>query len=319
MSIIVNKHPPNPKSDLAAAVRNSKLQSGAALMLALWALFMLSAMVISWALDIQSHLTLSSNANRVLSAEAMACSGADIALHPSINSGSPNLHRQKGSEGYDVHIAGEGGRLNLNWLTAGEDPARVDILRRYLERKGVDLNERDAMIDALLDWVEPNVGLHRLNAPPETEDYRPPHASLGLVDELKEIHGWQEFTSRPGWDDDFTVNSTGPIDLAWASRDVLRALPGVRDDLVDRFLQLRQGPDGVDGTADDFPFNTLNDVQTALGFTAEQFQQIAALVTFKDPVFRITSVGKSGNVQRSMQVLVRKAGNVPQLISWKEI
>jgi Type II secretion system (T2SS), protein K len=300
-------------------IRNSKSISGAALMLALWALFMLSAMVISWALDIQSRLTLSGNANRALSAEAMACSGADIALHPSVSPSSPNLHRQMGSEGYEARIAGEGGRLNLNWLTAGQEPVRLAVLRRYLELKGVDLNDRDTMIDSLLDWVEPNTGLHRLNAPPETDDYRPPHAPLGSVEELKKVFGWKEFTSQPGWDDDFTINSSGPIDLAWASRDVLRALPGARDDLVDRFLQLRQGPDGIDGTADDFPFNNLTDVQTALGFTAEQFQQIAALLVFKDSVFRITSVGRSGNVRRSVQVLVRKAGNVPQLISWKEI
>jgi Type II secretion system (T2SS), protein K len=297
---------------------NSKFRSGAALMLALWALFMLSAMVISWAVDIQSRLTLSSNENRFLSAEAMACSGADIALHPSISPSSPNLRRKIGNDGYEARIAGEGGRLNLNWLTAGEDPARLDILRRYLELKGVDLNDRDMMIDSLLDWVEPNTGLHRLNAPAETDDYRPPHALLGSVGELKEVRGWGEFTLRAGWDEDFTINSTGPIDLAWASRDVLRALPGMRDDLVDRFLQLRQGPDGIDGTADDFPFNSLTDVQTALGFTAEQFRQIAALVMFKDPVFRITSVGRSGNTRRSVQMLVRKTGNIPQLISWKE-
>jgi hypothetical protein len=60
----------------------------------------------------------------------------------------------------------------------------------------------------------------------------------------------------PGWDDDFTINSSGPIDLAWASRDVLRLCPA-RDDFVDRFLQLRRGPDGIDGTADDYPFNNL--------------------------------------------------------------
>ena len=51
-------------------------------MLALWALFLLSAMVISWALDINSRLTVSGNASRVLDAEAMASSGADLALHP---------------------------------------------------------------------------------------------------------------------------------------------------------------------------------------------------------------------------------------------
>ena len=289
-------------------------------MLALWALFLLSAMVISWALDIDSRLTLSGDANRGLAAEAMAASGAEVALHPSVKPSSPNLHRTLGArEGYDVRITGEGGRLNLNWLTAGEDPIRLEILRKYLELKGVDLNERDRMMDALLDWVGPNAGLHRLNAPPETADYRPSHAPLTSVDELKKIVGWGEFTSQPGWEDDFTIDSSGPIDLAWASRDVLRALPGMRDDFVDRFLQLRRGPDGIDGTADDAQFRNLADVQYALGFSPEQFQQLAALVGFNDQVMRILSVGKSGNIARTVKMVVRKSGNIPEVIVWKEL
>ncbi len=302
------------------SLRRTKLVSGAALMLTLWALFLLSAMVISWALDIDSRLTLSGDANRGLAAEAMAASGAEVALHPSVKPNSPNLHRALGArEGYDVRITGEGGRLNLNWLTAGEDPIRLEILRKYLELKGVDLNERDRMMDALLDWVGPNAGLHRLNAPPETADYHPPHAPLTSVDELKKIFGWGEFTSQPGWEDDFTIDSSGPIDLAWASRDVLRTLPGMRDDFADRFLQLRRGPDGIDGTADDAQFRNLADVQYALGFSPEQFQQLAALVGFNDQVMRILSVGKSGNIARTVKMVVRKSGNIPEVIIWKEL
>ena len=108
----------------------------------------------------------------------------------------------------------------MNLLTAGEDPTRVGILRRYLEHKGIEMNDRDTMIDSLLDWVSPNKGLHRLNAPPESDDYHPAHAPLTSVDELKKVFGWTEFTSKLGWDEDFTINSSGPIDLAWASRDV---------------------------------------------------------------------------------------------------
>jgi hypothetical protein len=301
-------------------LRRTKFVSGAALMLTLWALFLLSAMVISWALDIDSRLTLSGDANRGLAAEAMAASGAEVALHPSVRPSSPNLHRALGArESYDVRITGEGGRLNLNWLTSGEDPIRLEILRKYLELKGIDLNERDRMMDALLDWVGPNAGLHRLNAPPETADYRPSHAPLTSVDELKKIFGWGEFTSQPGWEDDFTIDSSGPIDLAWASRDVLRALPGMRDDFVDRFLQLRRGPDGIDGTADDAQFGNLADIQYALGFSPEQFQQLAALVGFNDQVMRILSVGKSGNIARTVKMVVRKSGNIPEVIVWKEL
>lgn len=298
---------------------NSKLVSGAALMLALWALFLLSAMVISWALDIDTRLALSGNANRVLAAGAMAASGGDVALHPNIAPGSPNLHRKMGDrESYDVGVTGEGGRLNLNWLTAGEDPMKVGILRRYLELKDIELNDRDTMIDSLLDWVSPNTGLHHLNAPPESDDYHPAHAPLASVDELKKVFGWEALTSKLGWDEDFTINSSGPIDLVWASRDVLRAL-GIGDDVVDRFLQMRRGADGIDGTADDAQFSSLADIQTTLGMSPEQFQQIAGLVNFKDQVFRIMSMGKSGNVTRSLQMIVRKGGGIPQVISWKEI
>jgi hypothetical protein len=289
-------------------------------MLSLWALFLLSAMVISWALDIDSRLALSGNASRVLEAEAMAASGAEVALHPSIAPGSPNLHREMGDrESYEVGMTGEGGRLNLNWLTAGDDPTRVGILRRYLELKGVELNDRDTMIDSLLDWVLPSTGLHRLNAPPESDDYHPPHTPLATVEELKKIFGWAEFTSKPGWDEDFTINSSGPIDLVWASRDVLRSLPGMGDDLVDHFLQLRRGPDGIDGTGDDAQFNSLAEVQAVLGLTPEQFQQIVSLVGFKDPIFRILSMGKSGDLTRSLLMIVRKGGTIPQVISWKEL
>lgn len=289
-------------------------------MLALWALFLLSALVISWALDIDSRLTLSGNANRVLEAEALACSGAEVALHPLIKPNSPNLsHRVPTRGSYEVRMTGEGGRLNLNWLLAGEDPTRLEILRHYLELKHIDLNERDRMIDCLLDWVDPD-DLVRLNGAEREGDYRPANTLLTRIEELKKVKGWGQFTSQPGWDDDFTLNSiNGAIDPAWASRDVLLALPGMTESIVDRFLQLRRGPDGIDGTADDTQFKSKEEIGAALGFSPSQFQEIAPFITFpSEPTFRIVSVGKSGDAMRSVQMIVRKAGNIPQLIAWRE-
>jgi hypothetical protein len=315
---------------------SSKLRSGAALLLSLWALFLLSAMVIAWALNINSRLAVSSNANRVLAAEAMASSGADVALSREISPSSPNLHRQMGDGGgYDVQITGECGRLNLNVLTQGEDPNKLRILRQYLNLKGIDLNDLDVMMDSLLDWVSQNRGLQHLNACPETDDYHPPHAGqLFSVDELKKICGWADFTSKPGWDQDFTLANCGSIDLAYASRDVLRAL-GIPDDFVDRFLQLRQGPDGIDGTADDSQLDQQSAFAT-LGFRGGQPPQIPGLnLAFKNTaIFRITSVGRSRDVTRSVEMVVRKqtlaggaptggtaaiTGGRPQVFSWKEL
>ncbi len=274
---------------------NSKLRGGAALMLALWALFLLSAMVISWALDINSRLTVSGNASRVLDAEAMASSGADLALHPLVKPDSANLHRQIGNqEGYDVQMMGECGRLNLNLLAPGgvENTPLKEILRQYLGLKGIELNDVDKMVDSLLDWMSPP-GLHRLNACPESENYQPPHAALTSVDDLKKICGWAEFTSKPHWDEDFTVSNCGGV------------------------LDL------VDGTIDDGRLDPPTPFAT-LGFPGGQPPQIAGLTlglknTF---VFRVTSVGKSGDVTRTVQMIVSKggaAGGRPQVMSWKEL
>jgi hypothetical protein len=309
---------------------NSKMRGGAALMLALWALFLLSAMVISWALDINSRLTVSGNASRVLDAEAMASSGADLALHPLVKPDSANLHRQIGNqEGYDVQIIGECGRLNLNLLAPGgaENTQLKEILRQYLSLKGVELNNADTMVDSLLDWTSPP-GLHRLNACPESDDYQPAHTALTSVDDLKKICGWAEFTSKPHWDEDFTVsNCGGVLDLGWASRDMLRALVeslGIGgDDKVDQFLQLRRGSDGIDGTADDGQVD-MPTARRTLGFPAQESQQLTGLnLGLKNTlVFRVTSIGKSGDVTRTVQMVVSKGGAVggrPQVMSWKEL
>ncbi len=294
-------------------------RGGAALLLSLWALFLLSGMVISWALQIDSRLALNGNANRVLEAEAMACSGSEIAMHPDVNAGSPVLRGGASrTQTYEARISGEGGRLNLNWVVAGENPQRLELLRKYLEVKGIDLNERDHMIDCLLDWVDPD-NLVRLNGAENDGDYRPANTLLSRIDELKRVRGWSEFCSRPGWDSELTVNSTGPLDLAWASRDLLLSLPGMTEPIVDQFLTVRAGPDGIEGTEDDPQFKSIDDMRVAIGLTAEQFKQLAPLVGFKDQVLRVTSVGKSGNVKRVVQMVVRKTGAIPQLITWKEL
>ncbi|MGI8890793.1 MAG: general secretion pathway protein GspK [Chthoniobacterales bacterium] len=292
--------------------------SASALLLALWALFLLSAMVIAWALDINSRLTTTGNASRVVEAEAMASSGAEIALNPQVNAGSSVLQGSlaKG-QSYKVRIMGEGGRMNLNWIVSGESLPRLAILKKYLEVKGIDLNEREHMIDCLLDFVDPD-NLPRLNGAEAGEGYQPKNSLFQRIEELKQVKGWEKFTAQANWEEDFTLYSSGPVDLSWASRDVLLSLPGINESLADRFLEYRRGPDKVDGTEDDPVFQTLDEVRLALGFSPEQFQQLSGLIGFKDQVVRVVSVGKSGDASRTIQMIIRKS-NSPQVIRWKEL
>ena len=157
-----------------------------------------------------------------------------------------------------------------------------------------------------------------LNGAGESDDYHPAHTLLTRIDDLKKVKGWEVFTAAPGWDEELTVNSSGPVDVAWASRDVLRALPGMTDELVDRFLQLRRGPDGVDATIDDATFKSLEDVRAALGISPQQFQALSPFISFKDSIVRIVSTGQSGDVTRVVQLVFRRAGTTAQLITWKE-
>ena len=183
----------------------------------------------------------------------------------------------------------------MNWLVAPpENAARVELLRKYLETKGVDLNERDHMIDCLLDWVDPE-NLVRLNGAEDDAGYKAPNRILMTLDEVKQVRGWEEFTSRPDWDLELTVKSTGPIDVNWAPRDVLLALPGLTDPRVDQFLSLRKGPDGLEGTEDDVLFIDAREAALAFGIPAEQLQT-SGLVVFNDPVMRVESIGRFGNV-----------------------
>lgn len=306
---------------------------GAALMLSLWALFLLSAMVISWALDIGSRLALSGKANRRLEAEAMACSGVEVAMHPSIKPDSAALVGRFGKDQrYEARLTGEGGRINLNWIaTPPENPARLEVLRKYLENKGFDLDERDLMIDTLLDWIDPD-NLVRLNGAEEGEGYKPANRPLRRLEELKKIKGWDEFTSSNDWDADFTLDSqsggqqagqqagqqgqSGGLNLAWASRDVILSLPGMSEDRVDQFLALRGGPDGIVGTEDD-GIRNITEAEVVLGSPPGQLGAIGVVFEPRDQVWRVVSIGKSGEITRTVRVVFVKQ-IPPQLKSWKE-
>ena len=258
----------------------------------------------------------------------MACSGAEVALHPLIKTGSPLLRGSfPQNQSFAARITGENGRLNLNRIAAATiaDPNSIyrEMLRRYLEVKGVDLNERDHMIDSLLDWIDPD-NLVRINGAEDEPGYQPSNGPLKTLDEVKRIRGWEDFASQPDWDKDFTLfsmnegNAPPKIDINSASRDVLLALPGFTEPLVDRFLELRRGPDNIEGTEDDVQFK-LADAQVALGFRQDQFNQLLPLITDTSQVFRVISVGKSASATRTVRMVMMKFQGGTRLLSWKEL
>jgi len=214
------------------------------------ALLLLSAALLAWLKFIDLNITMTGQRNNGLEAKAAAHSGVMVALHPEVTQLTPLMKQMTDPEhGYQVQMTGEGGRFNLNWLFTPPDtpdPGKIALFQRYLERRGLNLEQRQHLTDCILDWLSPgNIG--RLNGAEDSADYHPPHRGQFLsVQELALVKGAEPLVSQGGWEDDFTIyTDPGLIDLQSASRLILECLPGVGDANADRFLHIRQGPDGV--------------------------------------------------------------------------
>lgn len=289
-----------------------------ALMLVLWAVMLLSMAILAWAQWIQHGLTLSGEASGNADARAMSHSGVAMALNPAVGERSPQLNRQFGTQlGYRVRMVSEGGKLNLNWLLAGEDPAKLQILKKWLESIGLDFRQRAALVDTLLDYVDAD-NVRRLNGLEDEGDYHPANRALLDLEELRTMRGVEDLVEKPRWREALTLYSAGPIDLLSAPLEILRLVPGVGDGKWARFASFRAGQDGVLGTRDDPPFKSLRDIQLFLGMSDQQFKSLSGLVGMRDPVVRILAEGQAGKVIRQVEVVARKGGPNASILSWKE-
>ncbi len=294
-------------------------RGGSALILVLFALFLLSAAVISWAKWIQQDIALASEANRNAEARAMAHSGVAIALNPAITIESPQMEREFGTQlGYKVTMIGEGGRLNVNWVLQGNGAhaERIELFKTWLEHMGLDFQEREAFVDCLLDYTDGD-DVKRLNGAEDEPGYIPPNRPLKSIEEIEQVRNADALTSKPGWKESLTLYSTGPIDLSAAPAEILRSLPGIGDARIQQFLITRAGADGIDGTADD-PKLTSEQMQSMLGVDSRRPNKLSGLITPKDPMMRITSVGHSGNVVRQLDVVAPKGAPNPAIKLWQE-
>ncbi len=292
---------------------------GSALLIVLAALIVLTGAILLWAGYIRHTMTVAGDTIHDSEARAMAHSGLAIAMHPLVSKETEALTTEEVNDpGFRVRILSEGAKLNLNFLFAGEDARKIEIFKRWLDSRNIDYQARDRMVDCILDWLDAD-NVKRTNGQEDSAGYHPPNRGQFLtVEELEEVAGTEPLTSQPGWKDDLTVFSQGPIDLASAEAHILRLLPGVGDVALDSFLQWRRGGDGIDGTLDDPVIQKLETVQGFLGLNKTQWQALGGLIMLRDNTWQIISEGWSGKVIRQVTVVVRKGSQNPQILNWKE-
>ena len=188
-------------------MKTSSSGRASALIFVRWALFLLSAAVFAWVKIIQQDIEISGRENRNIEALAMAHSGIAIGLHPLVSRKTPLLEEQIADDmGYRVTMVSEGGKLNINWLIAGEEPRKLEILKQWLALMDLNFKDREIFVDSLLDYVDGDNDPH-LNGIEDKDDYHPANRPLQSIDEIRLVANAKLLTEKPGWKDQLTIHA----------------------------------------------------------------------------------------------------------------
>jgi hypothetical protein len=230
------------------------------------------------------------------------------------------------------------------------------IIRQALTLIGVPPAEQSPIIDSILDWRDAD-DAPRLNGA-ESDYYRvlqPPYfAKNGPIDDLSEllfVNGvtapmyWgtaaadylstlkhprarrdhaEDVTYAAGLLDLFTALSSPQININTASATVLQLIPEIDENIAHAIISGpggRAGPDGVEGTADDMPFRSVQELARIPGFGNPAIVgQISRFFNVRSLVFEVHVLVRLGAGQREYVGLLRRtsAGDIEVLnLHWK--
>ncbi|MFH1476452.1 MAG: hypothetical protein ABIH24_03015 [Verrucomicrobiota bacterium] len=322
--------------------------------------------VMAFAFDMHVEARITSSWRKKLRAEYLAKAGVELArmmlfetADPDImNNLDPSIYLAKGADekvrGAAISLAwggvaevmrelGDGTltvtvcpvnvRNNLNSMIFPNDPAeKTSVMWEPLfEAAGVPFENRDALIDCLLDWVDQDE-LSHLNGV-ESEYYEsldPPYqsknAAIDTVDELALIKGFDaklpesEITIYQALSEYVTTYETGnQININAAGRNEMMAI-GIDAQLADEIIFQRQGPDLKDRTADDVLFEDPADLQARVPGVSALPQNVRDKITFKPAggLYSILARGKVGNIEHAIACVVKYDNKNLSILRWIE-
>jgi type II secretory pathway component PulK len=299
---------------------------GAALLLVLWAIAVLSFAVL-WVADLVGvELESGAAGAKRLAARQIALSGVAFGLHPQVTREDVALLNQDLDDGgkLRVRIRGEGARFNINALLAEQD--RITLKNLFI-LWGLSNDEADVLFDRLTDWVDDDAG-RELNGA-ERADYEamgivdaPADRPFRSVDEMGRVMGMEVLAERnPGWREAFTVFGDGRIDVNEAGPDVLQAVTGLTPEMVGDILRLRRGGDEIEPSEDDVRFESIDQLAGWLQASTLPPDRAAARLTTESTVKRIDSRGMVDDCEVQISVVTASGGDGGQstdYLLWEE-
>jgi type II secretory pathway component PulK len=298
---------------------------GAALLLVLWAIAILSFAVL-WVADLVNlELATKSAEARGMAARQIALSGVALGLHPQVTREDTALLNREVRPGeiMRVRIRGEGARFNINELLAQQD--RI-VMKNLFVLWGLDSDAADILIDRLTDWVDDDIG-RQLNGAEQTEyeaagiTGAPANRPFRSVDEMGRVLGMEELTAvKPNWRDAFTIFGDGKIDVNEAESDVLQTATGLTPEMTADIVRVRLGPDGEEGTEDDLRFESVEQLNGWLTASSYPAGQAATRLSTESTVKRIDSRGVVGESERLISVVAEsgEGGQGSNYLLWEE-
>ena len=251
--------------------RSAHKEQGAALVLVLWVLVLLTVIAGSLTVSTRTELSMARNIVDEVRARGLIDAGFAYVLARYLGGNRAEAEEDLPADGqlrawvYDGHklwigLIGEDVKIDLNL-------ADEELIKGALQSVGLEDGEAESLRDAIADWRDVD-DLHRLSGAedPEYESAGYPYgakdarfdtvAELGLVYGMtKEIYN-QIFPL-------FTVNSgTKTVNPRYADRSVLLAVPGVTVEQVDTYIEARAAEGDLD-SATEFPVSDKKYVSTA--------------------------------------------------------
>jgi len=223
-----------------------------------------------------------------------------------------------GRVGYELMIGNESGKVNLN-------QAGPELLMMMLNGFEMEDADREIIVDSIQDWRDED-DLHRVNGA-ETDYYkslRPPYEAkngpFDSVEELLLVKGVTPELFYSGLKDLVTVypspdapgfsmrrrGMTGDphrININAASPQMLLALPGMTEDLVQALLEYRESQD----------FLAESDIVGVVG--PDAFRMIQPFVTLQlNPYYTLTATGllPDSRVRQTVEMLVEIDSRYPK-------
>jgi Type II secretion system (T2SS), protein K len=303
--------------------------SGVALIVVLWAVGLISAALFGLVAILQRQIgqevAALQNARAMLVAESGIQMALNSQLRPEDMAEASKLLSETLRKGWtmgkentpvEVHfeieakdMSEDAAKININALLLGDKTLARSVLQNLFAGWEVNLTTSSSLIDALLDWVDPDGLSTGSNSGTESSVRNGPFEK---IEELEKVAGWAEMAKEAkegskGVDalSKFTVFGAGKLSLRSAEQDLIEAWLELGAGAATNFIRQRPGPDQILGTADDM--------------VTQGLPLLDRVVVAEEDLWRVTSTGFVGKAKRKVVALISRTSNPPQVKArWSE-